>query len=142
MANNIYPIWKSSVMQLTANNSLILTGATGPYCVLLTTAYTYSGAHQFYSSITAGNVGTDQQLAPTAQCTVVNGLFSPPGATPSLTYTAVAAGSTISELIVYVHNAGANSTWPLVVYFDTFTALATNGGNITVTWNASGIFQL
>jgi hypothetical protein len=143
MANNIYPIWKASIMALTTNNALTGIAVPGPYCVLLTTGYTYSGAHQFYTSITAGNVGTDQPLTTSTPCTVTNGLFAPPTANPSLTYTAVAAGSTISELVVYVHNSTTGgATWPLVVYFDTFTALATNGGNITVTWNASGIFQL
>jgi hypothetical protein len=48
-------------------------------------------------------------------------------------------------LVVYRKNAGANTTWPLVAFIDTGVTglpVTSNGGDITVTWNASGIFAL
>ena len=47
--------------------------------------------------------------------------------------------------MLYRKNAGANTTWPLIAYIDTGVTglpVTPNGGNITVTWNASGIFKL
>jgi hypothetical protein len=42
-------------------------------------------------------------------------------------------------------DTGTAATSPLVAYIDTGVTglpVTPNGGNITVTWNASGIFQL
>ena len=47
--------------------------------------------------------------------------------------------------MIYRKNAGANTTWRLVLYEDTSVTglpVTPNGGNIVVTWNASGIFTL
>jgi hypothetical protein len=62
----------------------------------------------------------------------------------NLTYTAV-SGDVCEALIIHRQNAGANTTWRLVVYLDTSVTglpVTPNGGDITVTWNASGIFTL
>ena len=63
MANAIYPLWKQEILKGTSNNLLnSATGATGVFVALVDTGtYTYSAAHQFYSSLT-GIVG-DAQLA-------------------------------------------------------------------------------
>jgi hypothetical protein len=61
-----------------------------------------------------------------------------------LTYTAV-TGVSIEALVIYRKNSGANTTWRLVLYLDTSVTglpVTPNGGDITVTWNASGIFGL
>ena len=47
------------------------------------------------------------------------------------------------DKVLYEDNAGAASTDPLLLYFDTFSSgmpVTPNGGNIVVVWNASGIF--
>jgi hypothetical protein len=62
MANAIYPLYKKSLLDGDANTALTGTGATGLYCALVDTGtYTYSAAHQFYSSL-SGVVGTDQEI--------------------------------------------------------------------------------
>lgn len=147
MANAVYPLWKQDLMSCvpTANlgaASLNGAGATGTMCALVNVAtYTYSATHHFYSSLT-GLVGTDQELTTQGSTkTFANGTLKG----DNLTWTAVASGSTVSGLIIYIKNAGANSTWDLVLYLDTSQSglpISTNGGNITVTWNASGIFTL
>lgn len=138
MANAIYPKFKETVLNASANVSLDQNDATnGPFTALVDTGtYTYSSAHQFFSSL-SGLVGTDQRIATP---TVTNGTFDG----NDLTYTAV-SGASIEALVIYRKNAGANTTWRLVVYLDTSVTglpVTPNGGDITVTWNASGIFTI
>lgn len=82
-------------------------------------------------------VGAEQELGTK---TFVNGLFDAADTTfPSVT------GTSAEALVIFVKNAGANTTWELVAYIDTGVTglpVTPNGGNIVVTWNAAGIFQL
>lgn len=138
MANAIYPEYKEDLLAGTAGRNINVDDATdGPFCALVDTGtYTYSSAHEFYSSL-SGVVGTDQRIATP---TVANGTFDG----DNLTYTSV-TGASVEALVIYRHNAGANTTWPLVCYIDTSVTglpVTPNSGNITVTWNASGIFTL
>lgn len=138
MANAVYPLFKQEIMKGTANNLLnSAEGATGVYCALVDTGtYVYSSAHQFYSSL-SGVVGTDQEILTKTQ---TNGTFDG----TDLTFTAV-TGASVEALVLYRKNAGANTTWPLIAYIDTGVTglpVTPNGGNITITWNASGIFTL
>jgi hypothetical protein len=60
-----------------------------------------------------------------------------------VTYTAV-SGATVEALVLYI-DTGVAGTSRLVAYIDTGVTglpVTPNGGDITVTWNASGIFQL
>lgn len=134
MANALYPKWKESLIQLTAGNSL-----TGTVKVALvdTGTYTYSAAHQFYSSVT-GVAGTPVTLATK---TYVNGVFD----ADDSTFIAVSNGSVTCEALIIYIDSGSAATSPLVAYIDTGITnmpVTPNGGNIAVTWNASGIFAL
>jgi hypothetical protein len=64
MANAIYPLYKQSLLAADANVDLDNNTTTdGPFVALVDTGvYTYSAAHQFYSSL-SGIVGTDQRIA-------------------------------------------------------------------------------
>lgn len=138
MANALYPKWKEALLQNSADSDLDGSGSTGVYCALLDTGtYTYSSSHEFYSSL-SGIVGTDQEIGATKSYT--NGTFDG----GDLTYSGV-TGNSIEALGLYRKNAGANTTWRLIAYIDTGVTglpVTPNGGNITVTWNASGIFSL
>lgn len=144
MANALYPVWKQEIMKGTSGYDLDNdTSTDGPYCALVDTGvYTYNAADTVYNAggandVESANQGTDQRITgPT--CTT--GLFDG----SDLTFTSV-TGSSIEALVIYRHNSGADTTWPLVCYLDTSVTglpVTPNGGNITVTWNASGIFQL
>ena len=138
MANAIYPKWKEALITGAANSALNGSGTTGVYAALVDTGtYTYSAAHEFFSSVIAGEVGTSQELA---SKTFTNGVLDAADIThPSVT------GATCEALVLYVKNAGANTTWRLVAYIDTGVTglpVTPNGGNIGTTWNASGIFAL
>jgi hypothetical protein len=138
MANSVYPLEKQELLKGTSNNLLNSSeGTTGVYCALVDTGtYTYSASHQFYSSL-SGVVGTDQEILTKTQ---TSGTFDG----TDLTFTAV-TGNSVEALVLYRKNAGANTTWPLIAYLDssiTGLPVTPNGGNITITWNASGIFTL
>jgi hypothetical protein len=138
MANAVYPKIKESWLSAATNSSLDQDDTTnGPFCALVDTGtYTYSSAHQFYSSL-SGVVGTDQRIAGPS---VTGGLFDG----GDLTFTAV-TGNSVEALVIYRKNSGANTTWRLAFYIDTGATglpVTPNGGNITVTWNASGIVQI
>jgi hypothetical protein len=140
MANALYPKWKEALLQATANSALNGSGTTGVYAMLYDVGAggAYNSAHEFVSSVSAGRVGTDQEIGATKSYT--NGVFDGADVTfPSVT------GASCEALILYVKNAGAESTWRLVAYLDTNITnlpVTPNGGNISVSWNASGIFGL
>ena len=141
MANAVYPLYKTSLLSASANLSLTVDDTTdGPFCALVDTGtYTYSAAHEFFTSL-SGIVGTDQRIVTPTAGSVSDGTFDG----DNLTYTAV-SGASVEALIIYRKNAGATSTHRLVVYLDTSVTglpVTPNGGDITVTWNASGIFTL
>lgn len=48
------------------------------------------------------------------------------------------------ESIVVYKDSGVEATSPLIVFYDTATGLpfTPSGGNITITWNASGLFSI
>jgi hypothetical protein len=138
MANAIYPKYKQSLIAGDANSDLDNNTSTdGPFVALIDTGtYTYNAAHQFYSDL-SGVVGTDQRIT---SPTVTTGLFDG----GDLTFPAV-TGASVEALVIYRKNSGANTTWRLVAYIDTGVTglpVTPNGGDITVTWNASGIIQL
>lgn len=141
MANAIYPIYKTAILTAASNTSLDQNNTTdGPFCALVDTGtYTYSAAHDFYNDI-SGVVGTDQRIVTPTVGSVAAGVFDG----DNLTYTAV-SGATVEALVIYRKNAGANTTWRLAAFIDTSVTglpVTPNGGDITVTWNASGIFLI
>jgi len=138
MANALYPKWKEAIIQASASSALNGSGTTGVYAVLVDTGtYTYSASHQYYSDL-SGIVGSEVEIGATKSYT--SGVFD--GA--DCTFSAV-SGATVEALVLFIKNAGANTTWRLVAYIDTSVTglpVTPNGGDITVTWNASGIFAL
>ena len=133
MPNAIYPLYKQSLLDGDAN--IDLNDLTVRVALVDTGVYTYSAAHQFLTSLT-GVVGTAQEITAT---TVVNGVFDG----GDVTFSAV-TGNTAEALVIYI-DTGAAGTSRLVAFIDTGVTglpVTPNGGNITVTWNASGIFAL
>lgn len=133
MANAIYPLYKQALLDASAN--VDLNDLTVKVALVDTGTYTYNAAHEFLSSLT-GTVGTAQTIANT---TVTNGLFDG----DNVTFTAV-TGNSVEALVIYI-DTGTAGTSRLVAFIDTGVTglpVTPNGGDITITWNASGIFQL
>lgn len=95
-----------------------------------TSAYTFSAAHEFASSLPAA-ISTDVTLGTKS---LVDGTFDAADAV----YTAVSAGAAIDACVVYrfVTN-DADSL--LIAYLDGFS-VTPNGGDITLRWAASSPF--
>lgn len=94
--------------------------------------------HQDEADITAGIVA-NVALGSKTIGTVAAGVFD----AADSTFTSVTGDQ--SENLVIHKGAGTASSDPLIAFFDTFTSgmpVTPNGGNITVTWNASGIIVL
>lgn len=137
MANAFYNKYLEAVVQHTSNSSMAGSGTTGVYAALVDTGtYTFSQTHEFYSSVASAQIGTEVELGTK---TFTAGLFD----AADTTFTAV-SGTTAEALVIFIKNAGANTTWRLVAYIDTGVTglpVTPNGGNIVTTWNASGILQ-
>lgn len=137
MANAIYPSYKEALLNASANSALTGSGTTGLYVALVDTGtYTFSSAHDFYNDL-SGIVGTDQEIT---SISLTGGVIDG----DNVTFTAV-SGATVEALVFYRKNAGANTTWRLVAFVDTGVTglpVTPNGGDITITWNASGIIAL
>lgn len=133
MANAIYPKYKQALLDASAN--VDLNDSTVNVALIDTGVYTYNAAHEFYSSV-SGVVGTPQTINNT---TVTDGLFDG----DNVTYTAV-TGNSAEALLIYI-DTGSAATSRLVAWIDTSVTglpVTPNGGDISITWNASGIFQL
>ena len=131
MANAIYPLAKQEMLK----GNLNMSSGTVKVALVDTGTYTYSAAHQYLSSLT-GIVGTAQTLGTK---TFTAGLFTAAGVTfPAVT------GASVEALVIYI-DTGSTSTSQLIAYIDsgvTNLPVQPNGGDITVAWSGSGIFQL
>ncbi len=130
MASALYPIGKKAVLDAGVNFDTDTIKAV----LIDTGTYTYSAAHDFYNDL-SGVVGTAQTIANT---TTTAGTFDG----DNVTYTAV-SGATV-EAIVLFKDTGNVATSALIAYIDSGTGLPVtpNGGDITVSWHASGIFSI
>lgn len=133
MANAIYPLYKQALLD--ASSNVDLNDGTVKVALVDTGTYTYSAAHDFLDDL-SGVVGTAQEIANT---TVTNGTLDG----DNVTFSSV-SGNTVEALVIYI-DTGSSATSRLVAYIDTSVTglpVTPNGGDISITWNASGIFTL
>jgi|3_EtaG_2_1085321.scaffolds.fasta_scaffold31187_3 hypothetical protein len=131
--NGIYTKFKEGLMNKEYDlntDTLNVALLTSAYTAILSsdTTYSASGA-QAAQIVTAALLGGDITSTP--------GTFI---ATDHV-FSSVATGNTVARIVIY-HSSG-----DLIAYFDTNSAaqsinIVTNDGDITVDWNASGIFSL
>lgn len=133
MTNAIYPKFKEALLTGAANANM--SGGVVKVALVDAGTYTYSAAHEFLTSLT-GRVGVDQTLG---SKTFTNGVFDAADATwPTVT------GATVEALVIYL-DTGTPGTSRLIAYLDTGVSglpVTPNGGNISVVWDAAGIFVL
>jgi hypothetical protein len=138
-----------------ADGTLDMDTATADYwkCALLTSAYTYDATDSVWSDLSANEVSTTNTgySAGGISLTVGDSGWSRSGGTVTFDsstnpqWTAGSAGLTAKWAIIYGNNA---STKDLVCAVDlntdsgSATVSATTGNNLTITWNASGIFSI
>lgn len=132
MANAIYPKAKQKFLDALID----MPTDTIKIALIDTGAYTYSSAHEFWSSASAAEIGTSQTLA---SKTITDGVFD----ADNVTFTSV-TGASVEALIIY-KDTGSAATSPLIMYIDVAASglpVTPNGNNIDVQFNASGIFAL
>jgi hypothetical protein len=135
VANAIYPKWKAA--QNKALTPDLSSGAVNIKVVLVDLAdYTYSAAHEFLSDVASGGrVATSGNLA-TKTVSASDGTFD----ADDVTLSAVTGDQ--SEALIIYHDTGSAATSRLIAFIDTGVTglpVTPNGGDITITWNASGI---
>lgn len=128
MANAVYPKFKEAAL----SGGIDLTTDDVRIALVRTSAYTYSAAHEFMSSVS--------EVARTDSLTgksVTDGVFD---ATGGGTATSVPAGAAIDAIIYYIHT-GTPATERLIAYKDTGFTPATitpDGNNIEIQNGGSG----
>lgn len=123
MANKFFPKGAEKVL-----NAQINFATAAITVALVSSAYTYSDAHEFLSE--AGTlVGTPVALVTK---TTTGGVFD----AADVAFGAIAAGSTAKALIIYLDSGNAGTS-PLLCYLDEITGFpfATNGGEVTIPWS-------
>jgi hypothetical protein len=137
MANAVYSLFRTGV--LGAHATRVDLDADTIKAVLIDhgTLTPNIATHDFYNDISAGLVGA---LSSAFTTKVIGspavGVFD----ADNVTFPAVSGNSV--ESVNVLKDTGTAATSDLIAYFDTGTGLPVtpNGGDITVTWNASGLF--
>ncbi len=131
MASQLYPQGKNHLLGKATQVDL----DSDTIKVMLVDAVTtvYNSAHEFVSDLAGG--GIVARSAALASPTLTAGVFD--AADKLLT---AVSGSTVQALIVY-KDTGADATSPLISWMDV-TPYGPTGGDITVVWNASGLFGI
>ena len=133
-SNVLYPTFKEALLK----GSIDLDSST-VYVTLVSSSYTYSATDEFYStSITAYQVGNTG--------TLINKSFTTGTLSGSaITFPLVAEGDTVEHVIVFQSGTVGVSDY-VVAHYDTGTIgginITTNGSDIEVLWNSSGLFSL
>ena len=145
MANAFYPIWKQELLQTTTNSGLD-DGSGAAVIFVDTGTYTYSTAHDFFNDLsgTHGDGGTGRANAELiGSKTYTNGTFD--GA-DTVFASVNTGGVTVEGFILFVNDGVADSSSRLVAFYDTsITGMpfsTSSGAQVTIAWNASGIFDL
>lgn len=131
MASALYPKGKGHLLGVSTQINLL----TDNLKVLLidTADETYNSADEFHSDITgAGIVATSGNLAGKS---ATSGTFD----ANDITITGV-TGDTVEAVVLY-KDTGTSATSPLIAWFDVST-FTPNGSDVTVTFNASGLFAI
>jgi hypothetical protein len=129
MANAVQPKFKEAILQA-------FLASVDVKAILIDTAdYTYSSAHDFLDDVAAG--AREEISAALGSKTFTDGVFDcVDGSFPSTT------GDPCEAVYVFVDTGNA-ATSNLICYYDTASGLpVTLGGNVTVSWHASGLFAL
>lgn len=143
MANSIYYAFLNGILGAHATRVVMSSDAIG---LALVDEGSADGAcdettDAFWDTCDAGLVGTIYTLGAKTVGTVAAGVFDNT-VDPAPAFTAV-SGATVEALCLIKHT-GTPSTSNMICYWDTGTGLplTPNGGDINVTFNASGIFKI
>lgn len=141
MANQFYNSFRNNLFKTGATDGIDFSaGGTSIKAALIDTAtYTFSAAHQYFSSI-SGVVGTPQAIGTKTVGSLGVGIFDG----DDVTFTAV-SGAAVAAYLLY-KDTGVAGTSPLIGLLDQVTSglpVTPNGGDITIVWdNTNGILKI
>lgn len=102
--------------------------------------YTYSAAHLVMTSVTKYVASTDYVLTG-LDISTTKGTLDAADASPAYSSLAQDTTKDIDGLVVYKFTTADADSIPLI-YIDLTTPVTPNGGDINISWNASGIASL
>lgn len=138
MANRFYNSFKNKLLDIGASGAIDFNTDTIKAALIDEGTYTYAATHDFLDDV-SGIIGTAQTIATPTVGTVAAGVFDG----DNVTFTAV-SGASVESILLY-KDTGAAATSPLIGLIDQVSAglpVTPNGGDITITWNASGILSI
>ena len=140
MASKIYPLGIDKILSSALSLEAEASG-NGMYAVLVKGTYTFSTAHDFYDDIAASIVDSeDPIILANPEVTTSTAVVKFDADDTGLTWTTVTDTDDVGGAVVY-YNTGTAGTSPLIAFLDA-ADLTTNGSDVTLTFNASGIFTL
>lgn len=128
MASQLYPIGAAHIIGRSTKVDLIADNIK-----TLFYSGSFDSAHEFVSDLTGASIIA--RSGNLAGKTSTNGVFD----ANDITYTAF-TGSAFTHVILY-KDSGADATSPLVAFMDV-DSYTPSGRDVTVVWNASGIFSI
>ncbi len=139
MANAMYTVAKTGLM----NGSIDLDTDDIRAIMVRDSGYTFSAAHATMENAnipTAARAGSIVALTGEA---VAAGVFD----ANDITFSAVAAGAAIDAIIIFKYVTDGLSAGDIPLFYidttgDASLPVTPNGGDITISWNASGIFAI
>ena len=134
MASVLYPLGKEAFL----NGDIDIDTDTIKVAAVSDNDYTYSAAHQYKSSVTSYTGSTDATVTITSK---TSGTVD--ASDISAAYASLAQNSTdVIDALVLYKDTGNAATSPLIAYYDLAASTTPNGGDINITWNASGLFAI
>jgi hypothetical protein len=136
MASAIYP--KALQSFLTQSPSIAITTDTIKVAAVSNSDYTYSATDQYKSAVTSYAGTTDAVIS---GITGTSGTMAASNLAPAFSALAQSGAKKVDALVIY-KDTGVASTSPLICYMALGTSLTPNGGDVDITWNASGILAI
>ena len=135
---NLYPYFKQVALDSGSTDNVDLN--TDTIKVALIDGYTYDSSDKYVADLGTGTIVARSGALQSP--TVVDGTFD----AADITVASVATGHTITNLVIY-KDTGSDATSVVIAHIDqdgsaVALSLPTNGSDVDVTFNASGIFDL
>ena len=131
MADAIYNKAKEKFL----SGAIDLTTDTIKVILVDTADYTFSSTHEFQSDVAAA---AQEEISPAMTTkSVTDGTFDADDVTFSGT-----SGDACEAVIIF-KDTGTDTTSPVIAYLDSLSGLpVTLGGDVTISWDAAGIFTI
>lgn len=117
-------------------------GTSDMRCILLTSSYTFDADHDFVDDVSTWEITQGGRAGLDGETTVLDLANDEVSADATdETYSALTAGDTPSQIVIYKFNA-SDAAAELLCRCALTTPPAPNGGDYTIVWDAEGVFKI